>query len=87
MNLNLEALGVTEASLEKAILSQLGMNREQAVNALAEKFGVEFNTPIAVVTNGAEVKTSEGVAKAAILSDSELKTLRDAAAISTRLFS
>lgn len=87
MNLNLEALGVTEASLEKAILSQLNLTREGAVKALAQKFGVDISPAATVVVNGAEVPTTEGTAKAAILSDSDLRTLREAAAISTRLFS
>lgn len=87
MNLNLEKLGVTEASLEKAVLSELGLTREEAVKALAEKFGVDLNPTAGIVTSGSEVKTSEGVAKATILSDSELSTLREAAAISSRIFS
>ena len=87
LNLNLEALGVTEKALEDTILSQLGLDREGAVKALADKFGVSLTSPTQVVKNGSTVTTDQGETKAAILSDRELSVLKEAAAISTRLFS
>ena len=90
ISLNLETLGVTEEALEKSILSTLGLSREGAVKALAEKFGVSLSAPesavAAVVSSGDEVLTSEGASKAAILTESELSTLREAASITNRLF-
>jgi len=88
ISLNLEKLGVSEKALENAILSELGLSREQAVKALAEKFGVDLSAPAAgPVANGSTVKTTDGEATALILSDSELSTLKQAAAISNRIFS
>ena len=87
ISLNLETLGVTEEALEKSILSTLGLSREGAVKALAEKFGVSISAPeSAVVNSGDEVLTSQGASKAAILTESELSTLREAASITNRLF-
>ena len=90
LNLNLEALGVTEEALEKTILSTLGLSREGAVKALAEKFDVAIPSGEVVVaapvSAGDEVLTSQGASKAAILTEDELSTLRKAASITNRLF-
>lgn len=90
ISLNLAELGVTEEALEASILSTLGLSREGAVKALAEKFGVALPSAEAAVaapiSSGDEVLTSQGASKAAILTDSELSTLREAASITNRLF-
>jgi len=90
ISLNLAELGVTEEALEASILSTLGLSREGAVKALAEKFGVALpSAEVAVaapISSGDEVLTSQGASKAAILTDSELSTLREAASITNRLF-
>ena len=89
ISLNLEKLGVTEASLESAILDQLGLSREGAVKALAEKFGVELSSPQATgaMSSGATVLTTEGDATAQVLTTDELATLKKAASITNRIFS
>ena len=88
ISLNLEALGVTEEALEKSILSTLGLNREQAVTALAEKFGVSISTGNAgAISTGDEVLTSQGPSVAAVLTTAEIATLKEAASISQRIFS
>jgi len=92
MNLNLEALGVTRESLVQAILKETGLTPEGAVIALAEQLGVDimkaddYQPTAASLSSGDEVLTSEGAARAAILTESEIGTLREAAAIQTRLF-
>ena len=90
ISLNLAELGVTEEALEASILSTLGLSREGAVKALAEKFGVSLpSAEVAVaapISSGDEVLTSQGASTAAILTESELSTLREAASITNRLF-
>ena len=90
ISLNLAELGVTEEALEASILSTLGLSREGAVKALAEKFGVSLpSAEVAVaapISSGDEVLTSQGASKAAVLTESELSTLREAASITNRLF-
>lgn len=82
LTLNLEALGVSERALEEAVLSQLGMNREQAVRALADRFGVDLTPPAqTAVRNGDVIDTVEGQTKAAILTPEEQATLARAGAI------
>ena len=66
--LNAIIFGANERDLEEAILTELGMTREQAVKALAEKFGVDL-TP--------EQPRERTVA----LTPSQQQTLRDAASI------
>ncbi len=72
LNLNLEALGVTESALKTAILSKLNMTPEQAVAALAEKFGVE-----------APAKPEAAVE----VTPAEVAILKEALAIQTRILS
>lgn len=86
LKLNFEALGVTEDALAQSILDELGMTKEQAVTALAQKFGVDVSTS-AIVQNGERVRTTQGEAIATVLTPSEINTLREAASIQTRLFS
>ena len=81
LTLNLEALGVSEAALERTILSQLGMTREQAVKALAEKFGVDLTAQAQPVQNGDVIDTVDGQTKAAILTPEEQQVLARAGAI------
>lgn len=81
LTLNLEALGVSEAALERTILSQLGMTREQAVKALAEKFGVDLTSKTQPVQNGDVINTVDGETKAAILTPEEQQVLARAGAI------
>lgn len=81
LTLNLEALGVSEAALERTILSQLGMTREQAVKALASKFDVSLNPEPAQVKNGDVIDTVDGQTKAAILTPEEQRILSQAGAI------
>lgn len=66
--INTIILGASERDLENAILSELGMTREEAIRALAEKFGVDL-TP--------EQPQERTVA----LTPSQQQTLRDAASI------
>ena len=73
MLLNLEALGVTEAALTQAVLTELDLTPEQAVAALAEKLGVE--TPAQKAGQAVEV------------TEAEVNTLREALAIQTRILS
>lgn len=93
MNINLEALGITKQAVVNAVLEETGLSREGAVIALAKELGVEimnandYKPETTTLSTGDEVLTSKGAARAAILTDSELNTLREAAAISTRLFS
>lgn len=54
-----------ERDLENAILSELGMTREEAVRALADKFGVDLSPRERTVA----------------LTPSQQQTLRDAASI------
>lgn len=84
LTLNLEALGVSEAALERTILSQLGMSREQAVKALADKFGVSLTSEAKPVQGGDTVKTVDGDTKAAILTPEEQRTLARAGEILNR---
>lgn len=91
MRIDLEKLGVTRESLTRAVLSELGLSPEEAVVALAKELGVEVMNaddyrPNHPIENGEEVLTSQGAGRAAILTESELATLRDATAIQTRLF-
>lgn len=86
LTLNLSSLGVSEASLERAILAELGMTREQAVKALADKFGVSLAAPVTTIRDGARVATDKGDAVAQTLTADELATLRNAAQITSRLF-
>ena len=93
MNINLEALGITKEAVVRAVLEETGLTAEGAVKALAKELGVEvinaddYQPEASALSNGAEVLTTEGAARAAILSDGEIATLREAAAIQTRLFS
>lgn len=87
MKINLEALGVTEGSLTKAVLSELGLSKEEAVLALADKFGVSLGKDSTTISTGDSVLTSEGESVAAVLTGAEIATLKEAAAISTRIFS
>ena len=92
MQVDLNAFGVTEEKLIDAVLSQTGLDREGAVIALANKLGVEIMKadnyrPNSPVQDGEEVLTSQGAGRAAILTESEIATLREATAIQQRLFS
>jgi len=86
LTLNLEALGVTEEALTNAILSELGLSKEEAVKALAESLGVPFSNGSSTVKTGDSVATEQGESVAAIITDSDLATLKNAAAITQRLF-
>lgn len=86
MNLNLGALGVTPEVLEKALLSELGLSRKEAVHALANHFGVELNSG-QPIKSGSTVVTEQGASTAQVITEAEVATLRDAAAISARIFS
>ncbi len=86
LTLNLEALGVSEAALEKSILSELGLTREEAVKALAAKFGVPFPSAASTVSAGDLVQTDQGESKAAILTQGEADCLKQAGAIAQRIF-
>lgn len=66
--LNAIILGASERDLENAILSELGMTREEAVRALAEKFGVDL-TP------------EQPKERVVALTPAQQRTLRDAALI------
>lgn len=81
LTLNLSTLGVSEAALENAILGELGMTREQAVKALADKFGVDLSRPSRPVQNGDVLDTVDGQTKAAILTPEEQECLARAGAI------
>lgn len=64
-NISAVILNASEADLENAILSELGMTREEAVRALADKFGVDLSPRERTVA----------------LTPSQQQTLRDAASI------
>jgi len=87
LTLNLETLGVTEESLTQSILSELGLSKEEAVLALADKFGVSLGSKSSPISNGDSVLTSQGESVAAVLTLAEAATLKQAAAISARIFS
>ena len=94
LKLDLSALGVSEESLIDQVLAQTGLSREAAVIALADRLGVEIMkaddyeaAKPAPVNDGDSVLTTRGAGRAAILTESEQATLREAAAISQRLFS
>jgi len=90
MNLNLEALGVTKESLINGVLAQTGLSAEDAVLKLANELGVEIakapDVRSTTISDGDSVLTSAGESRAAILTAAELATLKEAAAIQTRLF-
>ncbi len=92
MNINLEALGITKQAVVNAVLEETGLSAEEAVIALANELGVrimnadDYKPESNAISNGAEVLTTEGTARAAVLSEGEINTLREAAAISSRLF-
>lgn len=75
MILNLSALGVSEQALTDAILSQLGMTKEQAVKALAEKLGVKFGSDASAVKTGDTVQTAQGAAKALVIDEADRAAL------------
>lgn len=86
LTLNLEALGVTEEALTQSILSELGLSKEEAVKALADKFGVSLSSKSSPVAQGDSVLTTQGESVAAVVTLAEAATLKQAAAISSRLF-
>lgn len=86
LTLNLEKLGVTEEALTQSILSELGLSKEEAVKALADKFGVSLSSKPSPVAQGDSVLTTQGESVAAVVTLAEAATLKQAAAISSRLF-
>lgn len=91
MLIDLEKFGVSKETLVNAVLSETGLSREDAVVELAKTLGVEIQKvddyqPNAPVTAGDEVLTTQGPGRAAILTEGELETLRNATAIQQRLF-
>lgn len=87
LTLNLETLGVTEEALTQSILNELGLSKEEAVAALADKFGVSLSQGSNAISSGDSVLTSQGESVAAVLTNAEVATLKEAAAISARIFS
>jgi hypothetical protein len=87
LKLNLESLGVTEEALTQSILNELGLTKEQAVKALAERLGVPLKEDGTSVSTGDSVLTTQGESVAQVLTPAEINTLREAAAISSRIFS
>jgi hypothetical protein len=92
MQVDLSRFGVTREVLINAVLSETGLSREDAVLALARELGVEIQKvddyqPNVPVNDGDEVITTRGAGRAAILTESELETLRNATVIQQRLFS
>lgn len=84
------AKGVSEKDLEAAILKELGLTAEQAVDALAEKLGVKREQPKAEVASsiksGDTVQTAEGPARAFVLKSTDQAALANAARILSGAF-
>lgn len=87
LTLNLESLGVSEETLKNAILNELGITKEEALSRLAKQLGVEVPSPTSsVISSGQTVQTDQGESVAQTLTPSEIATLREAAAIQSRIF-
>jgi len=85
MQVNLESLGITEDVIINLVLSETGLTKEQAIEKLAERLGVDLST--GPIETGRMVNTSQGPAAANVLTQQEQETLKQASLILGRVLS